>query len=280
MRWLRHSALALALFGCGSGSPPRLAEPAAVAVAKLDDGDQDTDEPGVVAMPGRAEDRQARTLSACVLELRENPGLASPAEATETYVAALSAERRGDLSVARRAYFDLVQRSPQSPYIPLVYLAFAELFARDAMSDSHKWDLAKSAYREVAKYPPPINRAHSYALLRLGEIELLQAEFSQSLSSFVKVAEAVRNQPEQACSRELEVPARRGAINAFAQAGAPDKAWALFSRYAGDQSELWLTELADAYVGLGKTADACAALRSAGSAPGAAIERARQRVCP
>jgi tetratricopeptide (TPR) repeat protein len=262
------------LAGCGSPAP-RATEPAPVSLGTPEESAQELEEPGVIEAGDRRADRDDGSLAACVTRMRDDPDLPSSAEATGAYAAALAIERRGDLPGARRAYYDLILRSPQSPYMPLVYLAFAELFAADAATDPSKWELAKQAYREVTKYPPPGNPAHAYSLLRLGEIEQVQGEFQQALASFVKVAQAIRTRPEPACSAELEAPTRTRAVKAFAQVGAPKKAVSLFRRTAGDQADVWLAELADEYIALGKRGDACAALRASGSA----LESARRRAC-
>jgi tetratricopeptide (TPR) repeat protein len=273
------AALAVAIAGCGPAAAQRAPEPAPISVAAAEAPDEDVEEPGIVE---ETERRGAAlgTLSACIDQLRTAPGFSSPPQQSDDYAEALAFERQGDLKSARLAYFKIIQHAPQSPYVPLVYLAFAELFYGEALTDPSKWELAKQAYREVSKYPPPGNPAYAYSLLRLAQIEQTQGAFSHALLGFVKVAEAVRTRSDAVCGAELELSARDGAVRTFAQAGAPDKAWSLFRRHGGDQAELWLAELGDEYLRLGKAADACTALRSAGSAAGAVLEQARRRACP
>jgi tetratricopeptide (TPR) repeat protein len=81
------------------------------------------------------------------------------------YYLGLEYERAGDLSNARRSYYDLIKNSPSSKYVPYAYFAFGETFLHEAKGDPSKWDLAKQSYMEVMKFPSPIA---SDAACRLG----------------------------------------------------------------------------------------------------------------
>jgi len=84
------------------------------------------------------------------------------------YYLALEHERAGDANEARRTYYELIQRAPKSPFVPLAYLAFGETFFAEAQSDPSKWALVEAAYGKVVKYPAPANRAQCYAYHQLG----------------------------------------------------------------------------------------------------------------
>jgi tetratricopeptide (TPR) repeat protein len=90
------------------------------------------------------------------------------------YYLALEYELSGDLTAARKGYFTLIQRSPQSKLIPLAYYAFAEMFFAEGASDPSKYDLAEQAYRQVLKYPAPQNAVFTEAKDRLDEIAKLR----------------------------------------------------------------------------------------------------------
>jgi TolA-binding protein len=88
------------------------------------------------------------------------------------YYLGIAFELKGDLGNARRSYFELIQRTPQSKLVPLAYFAFGELFYVESASDPSRIDLADQAFKEVLKYPPPDNAIYPETLLRLGQIEL------------------------------------------------------------------------------------------------------------
>jgi TolA-binding protein len=81
------------------------------------------------------------------------------------YYLALEYELAGDMTNARRNYFELIKNVPASKYVPYAYFAFGEMFYREAKSDPSKWDLAKQAYVEVMKFQAPIKND---AACRLG----------------------------------------------------------------------------------------------------------------
>jgi tetratricopeptide (TPR) repeat protein len=100
----------------------------------------------------------------------EHPSYADLDEAY--YYAALEHELAGDKANARRAYYELIKKSPGSKLIPFAYFAFGEMFFVDAETDPSKYQLAEQAYREVLKYPPVRNVLYVEAHKRLAEINL------------------------------------------------------------------------------------------------------------
>jgi tetratricopeptide (TPR) repeat protein len=118
---------------------------------------------------GEPEGARRRAIDAYETLLRDYPSYAASDEAR--YFLALEHERSGDLSKARRAYYELIQRSPQSRYVPYAYFAFGEMFRREAEGDPSRVDLARQAYREAAKYPAPANALHDLALERMAEMD-------------------------------------------------------------------------------------------------------------
>jgi tetratricopeptide (TPR) repeat protein len=111
---------------------------------------------------------RARAIDAYETLLRDYPSYAQRDEAD--YYLGLERERAGDVSKARRAYYELIANSPQSKYVPLAYFAFGEMFYREGASDPSKLDLARQAYVEVTKYPAPANTVHDLAKERIDAI--------------------------------------------------------------------------------------------------------------
>jgi len=72
-------------------------------------------------------------------------------------------------NAARRGYYQLIQRFPQSPLVPYAYLAFGELFVHESQTDPSKLALAEQALLKVLSYPDktPARRA---ALDRLAQV--------------------------------------------------------------------------------------------------------------
>jgi tetratricopeptide (TPR) repeat protein len=90
------------------------------------------------------------------------------------YYAGLEHELSGNVSQARRAYFELIRQAPQSKLVPLAYFAFAEMFFAEGANDASKNALAEQAFREVLKYPAAQNPVHADAKRRLAELAARQ----------------------------------------------------------------------------------------------------------
>ena len=119
------------------------------------------------------------------------------------YYLGLEREREGDVSNARRAYFTLIQQRPASPFVPLAYLAFADLFFDEAKGDPTKWELAAQAYEKVVSYPPPQNRAYGYAWYRLAHVRWHQGDTTGADQSFAKASAYAASYPTLAGSSEI-----------------------------------------------------------------------------
>src|SRR5262249_27721813 len=86
------------------------------------------------------------------------------------YYLAFEYEQASDYKNARTVYYELIQKRPNSKYIPNAYLAFGELFFNEAQGDPSKWDLSEKAYIEVMKYPAPANKVYGYAWYKLAYV--------------------------------------------------------------------------------------------------------------
>ena len=120
------------------------------------------------------------------------------------YYLAYEYEQAQDLENARKVYYELIQKAPQSKYIPNAYLAFGELFFNEAQGDPSKWELAAQAYQEVIKYPPPNNKVFGYAHYKLAYVYWNKGEFPRALDEFKKTidyGDAVRAAAERRAAR-------------------------------------------------------------------------------
>lgn len=214
----------------------------------------------------------------CVAGLRRAADVPAEGEERAAYDRALAAEERGDLLEARKQYFAVVSEHPRSRLIPLAYLAFGELFAREARTDPSKLDLATASYTEVVKYPPPDNVAYAYALWRLGETRLERND-QQAMVDFKRAIEAAGQHSTQGCSELVRERAEDGLVETYSRVGQPERAWAFFRSSAGEaRGRAMLVALTARYKKHGKAAEACAAARGAASdAAGADLARS---LCP
>lgn len=173
------------------------------------------------------------------------------------YYLAYEYEQAKDYQNARKVYFELIEKSPNSPYIPNAYLAFGELFFGEAQGDPSKWDLAAAAYREVIKYPPPKNKAYGYARYKLGYVHWNKGEYAEALNEFKAVIEFGDKYNDLPNAKQLAKSARRDLIPVYAVSGAPTKAYGFFKPLSGDTGGSdaktidMLNELGTAYLDTG-----------------------------
>jgi predicted Zn-dependent protease len=268
--WLVVASLLGVACGGGERPPPK---PTAVIVPTAAEPDE-PERTAEGAGPTRA--GPASSIEACARELRRALDLQVEPEERSLYDQAFAQEDRGELSDARKSYFLLIQNHPRSRLIPLAYLAFGELFAKDSASDPSKWDLARASYGEVLKYPPPDNVSFAYASLRFADTRREQ-DPQEALGQYKKALEATARYPSLPCSDAVRQGAEQGLLGSYVQVGQPEKAWAFLRATAGEgRARALLSELAARYRTAGKVAEACAAARGAG-AEGADLARS---VCP
>jgi TolA-binding protein len=151
------------------------------------------------------------------------------------YYLAYEHEQAGDLTNARKVYYELIQKAPKSPYIPNAYLAFGELFFVEAQGDPAKWDLAAAAYKEVVKYPPPDNKVYGYARYKLAYVHWNKGEYPEAMNEFKKVIEFGDQYTQLPGAAQLSKSARRDMVPVYAAAGAPERAYNFFKPLAGDK---------------------------------------------
>jgi tetratricopeptide (TPR) repeat protein len=164
------------------------------------------------------------------------------------YYLAYEYEQSKDLERARNVYLELIEKAPNSPYVPNAYLAFGELFFVEAMGDPSKWALAESAYKEVTKYKPPQNKVYGYALYKLGYVYWNSGEYAQAIQEFKNVIEYGDKFADMPNAKLIQKSARRDIIPVYAVAGKASKAFNFFRPLSGDSGgsqELTLQMLRD-----------------------------------
>lgn len=140
----------------------------------------------------------------CVAPSAQGPGPGAGCEDETLYSLGYELELEDRREDAGRTYFQLIQGWASSPYIPLAYLGFGEMFFREAAGDPSKWPLAEQSFKEVLKYPFPANGVYGYALLRLAQTYEEQGDRVGARASYQRLGAAARAQPGM---RSLELPA-------------------------------------------------------------------------
>jgi TolA-binding protein len=152
------------------------------------------------------------------------------------YYLAYEYEQSNDLVNARRVYYDLIKKKPDSKYIPNAYLAFGELFFNEAQGDPSKWDFAAQAYTEVIKFPPEKSKVYGYAWYKLAYVFWNKGEIEKALNAFKKTIDFGTNFTQYPGAGKLADSARRDVIPVYALKGDPSAAYNFFHNISGDKS--------------------------------------------
>ena len=152
------------------------------------------------------------------------------------YYLAYEYEQSNDLTNARRVYYDLIKKKPDSKYIPNAYLAFGELFFNEAQGDPTKWDFAAQAYTEVIKFPPEKSKVYGYAWYKLAYVFWNKGEIDKALNAFKKTIDFGTNFTQYPGAAKLADSARRDVIPVYALKGDPSAAYNFFRNISGDAS--------------------------------------------
>jgi tetratricopeptide (TPR) repeat protein len=151
------------------------------------------------------------------------------------YYLAFELEQGNEQEKARKIYFELIQKAPNSRYVPNAYLAFGELFFVEAQADPSKWDLAAKAYAEVIKYPAPRNKVLGYARYKLAYVYWNQEDYQHAISEMKRVIEFGSQHHTLPGARQLVGAARRDLVPLYAASGRPERAYAFFKPLSGDR---------------------------------------------
>ena len=152
------------------------------------------------------------------------------------YYLAYEYEQAQDYKNARTVYYELIQKAPQSKYIPNAYLAFGELFFNEAQGDPIASGISpRSAYKEVIKYPPPNNKVYGYAHYKLAYVYWNKGEFPRALDEFKKTIDygvQFASIPERRAARHRSASRSRAGLRAL---GPPRRSVQLLQEPLGRQ---------------------------------------------
>jgi tetratricopeptide (TPR) repeat protein len=177
------------------------------------------------------------------------------------YYLAYEYEQADDLPHARMAYHDLIQRRPDSKYVPNAYLAFGEQFFAEVGRDPSKLELAKAAYAKVLEYPPPGNQVYGYACYKLAYIYWNMGELDRALDAFKKTIAFGLSYPEVPNAVKVAERARRDVVPVYANAGRPKDAYGFFRTLddkSGRRTFEMMAALGQTYLETGHNAEALA----------------------
>ena len=147
------------------------------------------------------------------------------------YYLAYEYEQANDYQNARKVYYELIQKRPDSKYIPNAYLAFGELFFVEAQGDPSKFELARQSYVKVLEYPAATNKVWGYAQYKLGYTYWNMGEkenLTKALTAFKSTIEYSRQYAAQPGVKALGNSARKDIVPVYALIGKPEGAYAFF----------------------------------------------------
>src|SRR5207237_904276 len=96
-----------------------------------------------------------------------------------------------DQTNARRVYLQLIQRFPQSRFIPNAYLSFAEFFF-----DAGQMEEARQFYDRVVQIDTPENQVRGYAMYKMAWVYFNLTRYEDALNTFYRVIDYGRQHPE------------------------------------------------------------------------------------
>jgi TolA-binding protein len=166
-----------------------------------------------------------------------------------------SASRREE---ARQVYGEILQRFPQSRYVPNAHLVFAEALFDEAMGDPRKLAAAEQAYREVLRVPPPDNQVAPFAHYKLSYVYQNQGNAAKALAEMAEAIEVSQQYPKILHADNLARSARADIAALYVAAGDPRTALAFLARLSGDPPgkdeslHRMLDRLVESYLDAGK----------------------------
>ena len=167
-----------------------------------------------------------------------------------------------DFNNARTVYRTLIQRFPQSPFVPNAYLSFAEYFF-----DQGEMENARQFYERVLSVQDENNQVYGYALYKMAWVLYNLQDFEGSLNKFYEVIEYGRAHPNAGSVTALLRNARMELVTVYGSvygtAARPlnvANAFATFQRYAADEENSYamFEKLAEQYQDAGQWPNAVA----------------------
>ncbi len=138
---------------------------------------------------------------------------------------------------ARRVYLTLIQRFPQSRFIPNAYLSFAEFFFEQGAMEE-----ARQFYQRVIDINTPENQVYGFALYKIAWVYFNLSDFDASLQSFYRVVDYAREHQDNPSvapllrSARTELVGAYGAVYGVSRPLRTGEAVNTFRRYAADEN--------------------------------------------
>lgn len=182
---------------------------------------------------GQAREYRTHMLRALETLIADHPNY--PRADAVLFYAAFAYQEAHDMDRARVMYLGLIQRFPQSQYVPNAYLSFAEFFFEQG-------DMASAAqfYNRVIAINTPANTVRAYAMYKMAWVEFNRQHFDDSLQQFYAVIELGRTQPGNRSVEPLVASARTELVSAYGAVFGvsrplnSEQALNTFRRYAAD----------------------------------------------
>lgn len=152
---------------------------------------------------------------------------------------------------ARTVYRTLIQRFPNSPFVPNAYLSFAEYFFEQGEMEN-----ARQFYERVLAVQDESNQVYGYALYKMAWVLYNLQDHEGSLQRFFEVIEYGRNHPNAPSVTPLLRNARMELVSVYGQVYGtsqrplnPTNALNTFRRYAADEENAYqmFEKLAELY---------------------------------
>ncbi len=167
-----------------------------------------------------------------------------------------------DFNNARTVYRTLIQRFPQSPFVPNAYLSFAEYFFEQGEMEN-----ARQFYERVLSVQSEENQVYGYALYKMAWVLYNLQDFEGSLNKFYEVIDYGRAHPNAGSVTSLLRNARMELVTVYGAvygtAARPlnvANAFTTFQRYAADEDNAYsmFEKLAELYQDAGQWPNAVA----------------------
>ncbi|MGZ4807836.1 MAG: tetratricopeptide repeat protein [Thermoanaerobaculia bacterium] len=145
-----------------------------------------------------------------------------------------------DQANARRVYLTLIQRFPQSRFIPNAYLSFAEFFFEQGAMEE-----ARQFYQRVIDINTPENTVYGYALYKMAWVYFNLSDFDNSLQTFFRVVDYARQHQDNPSvapllrSARTELVGAYGAVYGVSRPLRPAEALNTFRRYGADENDAY-----------------------------------------
>jgi TolA-binding protein len=161
---------------------------------------------------------------------------------------------------AMKAYRALIQRYPESRFVPDAWMAFGEFYFEKANAGDRAGNLAKAleAYRKAASYQE--SNVYGFALYKQAWVHYNLGNFSEALELFRGViffGEMPTSTVPADKKLALVKEARKDYVRTYSHVGSPEGAWEEFRRVGGEKG-WWdmLRSLGGLYFDDGKDRDA------------------------